>query len=133
MLSLLSFKRGEKLTLSALMLIFILVGYTATAATEAVPFTSAQATRGEALFRQHCSRCHSLSEFSGIQFNLIWRTRPVFDLYEKILLTMPMDQPGSLSSDHVSSLVSLILSENGYPAGPIALPNDSDSLKLLEL
>ena len=87
-------------------------------------FTAAQADRGDALFGQHCARCHSIQEFTGPAFNTVWADTPASALYLRIANTMPMDQPGSLSTEQTTALLAHILDSNGMPSGDQPLTGD---------
>mgnify|MGYP001162130181 CR=1 FL=1 len=87
-------------------------------------FTAAQADRGDALFGQHCARCHSIQEFTGTSFNTVWADTPASSLYLRIANTMPMDQPGSLGTEQTTALLAHILDSNGMPSGDKPLTGD---------
>ncbi|MCG8414315.1 MAG: hypothetical protein MI746_08865 [Pseudomonadales bacterium] len=87
-------------------------------------FTAEQAQRGEGLFNQHCTRCHSIQEFTGRSFDAVWTGTPAAALYLRIANTMPLDQPGSLGNSQATALFAHILSENGMPAGESPLEAD---------
>lgn len=91
-------------------------------------FTAAQAERGEGLFNQHCTRCHSIQEFTGRSFETIWVGTPTAALYLRIANTMPLDQPGSLGTVQSTALLAHILQENGMPAGDKPLEADLEFL-----
>lgn len=100
---------------------------------DSIVYTDSQANRGGALFEQHCSRCHSPEEFSGVQFSIIWEEKSVFDLYYKIATTMPMDQPGSLGQEQLLSLVAFILRMNNFTSGDAPLPPSEEQLQTMLL
>jgi len=91
-------------------------------------YTDVQAQRGSGLYQQHCARCHSHREFSGHLFEAVWVNGTLGALFYRIANTMPMDQPGSLSTEQASALVSFILRNNGYPPGQSALPQSLERL-----
>lgn len=96
-------------------------------------YTAEQAQRGEALYAQHCARCHSSQEFSGRLFDTVWNGQPLYVLYDRIATTMPMDQPGSLGSRQVSALTAHILMLNGMPSGDSELIGDRDWLSAIRI
>ncbi|MGM0634052.1 MAG: c-type cytochrome [Pseudomonadota bacterium] len=96
-------------------------------------YTSEQAQRGEALYAQHCARCHSNQEFSGRLFDTVWSGQSLYALYDRIATTMPMDQPGSLGNAQVTALTAHILSLNGMPAGDGELIGDRDWLSEIRI
>lgn len=96
-------------------------------------YTTDQAQRGEALYAQHCARCHSRQEFSGRLFDTVWSGRPLYTLYDRIATTMPMDQPGSLGNSQVSALTAHILSLNGMPPGDSEIIGEEDWLSAIRI
>jgi len=91
-------------------------------------FTAEQAQRGEGLFNQHCTRCHSIQEFTGRSFETLWVGTPTAALYLRIANTMPLDQPGSLGTVQSTALLAHILQENGMPPGDVPLEADLEFL-----
>jgi mono/diheme cytochrome c family protein len=91
-------------------------------------YTAEQATRGEQVFTTICSTCHGRNEFTGPIFALTWRAEPVGSLFEHISLTMPQDDPGSLSADQYAAIVAYLLQLNGRPAGDRELPANAGLL-----
>ena len=55
--------------------------------------------------------CHSISEFRGGGFRLAWAGFTVGDLFQPISTLMPKDDPGSLSPEESSAIVSYLLRE----------------------
>jgi mono/diheme cytochrome c family protein len=81
----------------------------------------AQVQRGAASFAKLCSRCHS-NDLAGGQgpplkgdaFAAQWVGKPARALYSRILLTMPLDNPGTLNSRQVMDLAAFIVSVNSF-------------------
>jgi mono/diheme cytochrome c family protein len=96
-------------------------------------FTAAQATRGEEVYTNACARCHMTAQHSGATFAATWHNRRVFDLYDILVNTMPLDDPGSLSEQEYIDVVAYILKINGHPAGKAALKPDPATLKTLRI
>ncbi len=46
---------------------------------------------------------------------------------------MPKDDPGSLSPEEYSAIISYMLRENGYPAGEEDLPADTSTLRYIRI
>jgi alcohol dehydrogenase (cytochrome c) len=87
------------------------------------PFTEAQAQAGQTAYAQNCARCHDAGEapqLSGAGFMNAWSSRTTKDLYARIKDTMPVDNPGVLSSDTVVAIVAHLLKTNGATAGATA-------------
>ncbi len=92
-------------------------------------YTTAQASRGEEVYAMVCSQCHMQAQHSGPVFATTWNGRRVFDLYDLIANSMPMNDPGSLSTQEYVDVVAYILKLNAVPAGSSALRADEASLK----
>jgi len=87
------------------------------------PFTEAQAQAGQAAYAQNCARCHDSGEappLNGAGFLNVWGSRTTKDLYARVKDTMPVDNPGSLSSDTVVPIIAYLLKNNGAAAGTAA-------------
>ena len=103
-------------------------------------YTASQATRGKAIYRQSCAAgCHMENlkgngpalELTGKGFVARWKGLALGDLYKKIHDTMPVDKPGSLSSEEYLAVIAYLLSTNSYPAG--ATPLNGDALGTIEI
>ena len=99
-------------------------------------FTADQATQGKALFEARCAMCHG-SELTGVEmapplsgasFLGNWSGVSVGDLFTRIHLTMPGNDPGSLNNAETAQVLSYILSFNKFPAGTTPLPTDDAAL-----
>lgn len=102
-------------------------------------YAVAQATRGRAVYDEHCRSCHgealggSLAPpLTGVPFLTAWDALTMSDLVEKIRNTMPATNPGSLSPTQATDVAAFLLQSNGFPAGPSALPAD-DALKHISI
>lgn len=94
-----------------------------------------QAARGAAQFAKTCAACHDPAkldpakekgpELIGAKFVEEWQNRPLNELLEVILLTMPNDGSVVLSEEETADVVAHILQANGYPDGPAALKYDT--------
>jgi mono/diheme cytochrome c family protein len=96
-------------------------------------FTAAQAERGELDWTASCGRCHSVTQHSGAQFAAGWNHRKVSELYERVVTTMPQDEPGALSEDQYADIVAYVLKLNGMPAGKKPLPPDPAELRKIRI
>jgi mono/diheme cytochrome c family protein len=92
-------------------------------------FTARQASRGETTFGQVCAACHRINDFRGGRFRVVWVGRTVGDLFQTVSTLMPEDDPGSLSPEEYSAIISYMLRENGYPAGEEDLAADASTLQ----
>ena len=100
-------------------------------------YTEAQATRGQAVYKQACAHCHSedlLGERSapalaGQAFSSRWKDLSVHEMLEVIRRTMPQEAPDSLGTAGYIDLISFLLKANGAPAGKSELPADAAALE----
>ncbi len=88
-------------------------------AQKAVADAQAQVERGRMIYASRCAACHG-GDMTGIddapmlvgaRFDKTWRGRPG-ELFSKIKLSMPQDDPGSLSPEQAADVVSAILDAN---------------------
>jgi mono/diheme cytochrome c family protein len=116
-----------------------LAGFTAFAQTTPTiwqgVYTSAQATRGEAVYTEHCAECHREDltgqdmspSLVGIGFTFKWEGKNLQELYASMRYGMPQTAPGSLSNSEYAALTAFLLSRNGFPAGEAELsPNENE-------
>jgi mono/diheme cytochrome c family protein len=104
-------------------------------------YTTAQATRGEALYRAECSRCHGATLLGGENapplagefFLAGWTGLTAADLYQLIRESMPSDSPGRLSTQQYADVLAYILQQNTFPAGARELPRDAAPLKQIRI
>ena len=104
-------------------------------------YTTAQAQRGESLYKQNCAVCHGAAlegiemgpALAGGEFLDKWNGQSLGDLFERIRTTMPRDKPGRLSTDVNIDITAYLLSVNGYPAGRTPLPGDAQVLKQIQV
>jgi mono/diheme cytochrome c family protein len=88
-------------------------------------YTPEQATRGLAVYREECAKCHGENlaggevapALVGKEFTSAWKGRAVGDLLGIIIKTMPTDDPGNLSRRQYADVTAFILKSNEYPAG----------------
>jgi mono/diheme cytochrome c family protein len=119
-------------------------GATTAAATPATPatggvsvttgvYTAAQAARGAEVYTSSCGQCHTMGQHSGTAFATAWNNRRLFDLYDIVHNTMPLDNPGGLSDQEYIDVIAYMLQLNGVPAGKSALQADASALKGLRI
>src|SRR3954471_15733877 len=87
-------------------------------------YSTAQAARGEQIYRAQCGDCHGKAmegavgpPLAGQSFLANWSARPISGLVDKMQRTMPFEQPGSLSRQQSSDLAALLLQVGRFPAG----------------
>jgi S-disulfanyl-L-cysteine oxidoreductase SoxD len=102
-------------------------------------YSDAQAKRGEAVFGDKCAKCHGADlsggdapTLVGSEFGGNWDDLSLGDLAERIRVSMPQDNPQSLTRDQVADLLAFILKSNKVPAGQADLPAAADSLKVIK-
>jgi len=103
-------------------------------------YTGAQATRGQAIFKDKCAPCHGEMlegllgpPLAGDEFLKAWGNQPLAELVNKIQKTMPQSEPGTLTRPQAIDLVAHILQVGKFPAGQAALPEGEDALKQVTL
>jgi mono/diheme cytochrome c family protein len=92
-------------------------------------YTSAQADKGKALFADNCAKCHGVTmegndeipALKGSHFLADWESQTVADLIDRVHSTMPMDDPGKLSTPSATLVVTYLLQQNQMPAGSAEL------------
>jgi mono/diheme cytochrome c family protein len=104
-------------------------------------YTEEQSKRGMELYKAQCASCHGddlkgneiIPALTGDTFTGNWKGKTVGDLFEKINMTMPALDPGSLTPEQTSDLIAEILSVAKYPAGSTALPTSMDALQQIKI
>jgi mono/diheme cytochrome c family protein len=99
-------------------------------------YSKDQSARGQAAYNSKCARCHGEALLGGEgspplvdrDFLEKWNGKPVGTIADLTYKTMPSDGPGKLSRQQVSDILAYVLSANGFPAGPDALPTDLSAL-----
>jgi mono/diheme cytochrome c family protein len=112
----------------------------ATSVAEGV-YTEEQVKKGAGLYKEQCAACHGedlagndiIPSLIGDTFSTNWTGKSLGEFYEKINLTMPALNPGSLTGDQTAEIIALILSHNKYPAGKTALANTMEALNTVKI
>jgi mono/diheme cytochrome c family protein len=100
-----------------------------------------QAKRGRDKYTQVCSSCHQgdLSgsdqspSLAGGEFLDRWDGQSVGDLADRIRLTMPQDDIGSLNIQMSADITAYLLQANSFPAGQEELKADRTALKAVTI
>jgi mono/diheme cytochrome c family protein len=104
-------------------------------------YTEAQAKRGEAIYAEHCVRCHGptlmggndgAGALTGPTFNGNWNGVPLGQMLDRVRSTMPLDKPATLSRQQVTDVLTFIFSVNKIPAGKAELPRQAEMLNLIQ-
>jgi mono/diheme cytochrome c family protein len=104
-------------------------------------FSQAQVIRGAEVYQQACASCHDAQltgsgtapALTGADFNANWNGETLGAFFERVVQTMPADNPGSLSRGQTAELVAFMLNFNQYPAGPADLPTDATALDAIKI
>ena len=99
-------------------------------------FTEEQAKRGADVYAEKCAMCHgdslggveSAPPLTGPAFYANWEGESLNALFERIRMSMPLDNPGSLSRAQNADVVAHMLSIGGYPAGSAPLEGQAGVL-----
>ena len=103
-------------------------------------YTEEQATRGEALYGEHCVKCHGATlqgngegakPLTDAAFKSTWNGVLLGALFDRIRLSMPQDKPGSMTRQQVADLLAFILRANKFPAGKDELVRQTDLLNAI--
>jgi DNA-binding beta-propeller fold protein YncE/mono/diheme cytochrome c family protein len=102
-------------------------------------YTEEQARRGGTLYAQRCARCHGQELTGGEiapalnsgEFKSNWSGLSVDDLLERIKVSMPQDNPGSLSRQQTADVVAFLLYKGGFPEGNTELRREAEVLKAI--
>jgi quinoprotein glucose dehydrogenase len=96
-------------------------------------YTDEQANRGSARYHDVCETCHApdlsggkvVPEMVGETFTGRWAGQTVGQLFERIVVSMPVDDPPSVSRRDKVDILAFILSVNGFPPGGEELPEQT--------
>jgi cytochrome c len=99
-------------------------------------YTEEQAKRGSDVYAEKCAMCHgdslggveSAPALTGPAFYANWEGESLNALFERIRMSMPQDNPGSLSRAQNADIVAHILRVGGYPAGSMQLDGQAGAL-----
>src|SRR5262245_38717308 len=79
-------------------------------------YTTAQASRGQAVYKEQCASCHGDAlggrlgpPLTGDDFVADWDKDPLSELFSKIKNTMPQDKPGKLTAQQTADVTAYIL------------------------
>ena len=102
-------------------------------------YSLAQAKRGETLYVQSCAACHAVDlsggeiapALTGGEFASTWNELTLGDLFERIRVSMPQNDPTSLSRVQKADILAYVLSKGGYPDGEAELPSQTEVLRTI--
>jgi mono/diheme cytochrome c family protein len=104
-------------------------------------YSQEQATRGQSLYSEQCAACHGsdlmgqdeASPLTGDQFLSNYNGLTVGDLFDRIRVSMPANNPGKLTRQQTADILAYILSFNKFPAGNTELATQTEVLKQIKL
>mgnify|MGYP003338935112 FL=1 len=99
-------------------------------------YTEDQAKRGEPLYAEKCSSCHGpdmnggemAPGLTGGEFQANWNDLTLGDLFERMRISMPQNNPGSLSRQQNADILAAMLKKGNYPTGKTELPTQTEML-----
>lgn len=103
-------------------------------------YTEDQAKRGEALYQEHCVRCHGAAlqgngegalPLVGATFKSNWNGVTMGAMMERVRLSMPQDKPGTMTRQQIADLLAFVLRSNNFPAGDAELAKQTDILNAI--
>jgi mono/diheme cytochrome c family protein len=104
-------------------------------------YTKEQLKRGEGLYAQLCSSCHGpdlagndeAAPLSGPAFQASWEGLSVGELSNRVRVSMPPNNPGTVSRQQIVDILSYVLSVNGFPSGKTELDPKPEVLKQIRI
>ena len=104
-------------------------------------YTEEQAKRGADVYAEKCAMCHgdslggveSAPALTGPAFFANWEGETLNALFDRIRMSMPQDNPGSLSRTQNADIIAHMLRVGGYPAGSTALEGQAGALTAIKV
>lgn len=99
-------------------------------------YSNEQADRGQVLYHAVCESCHApdlaggkvVPEIVGPTFIARWTGRTVGQFFERVAVSMPEEDPSSVTWQDKVDIVAFVLRTNGFPPGDLALTDRLDNL-----
>ena len=103
-------------------------------------YTAEQARRGAEAYAQACAECHGADlgggdmapGLAGVQFAYNWHGFSARDLFERLRVSMPPDQPNRVSRQDKADILAFMLEANGMPAGDTELASRAGPLGAIQ-
>ena len=100
-------------------------------------YTEEQSKRGQAVYQKECASCHgpeltggeSAPALTGIGFLSNWNGLTVGDLFERMRVSMPQDNPSRLSRAQHTDVLAFLLNANRFPTGKTELDRQTEVMK----
>jgi len=98
-----------------------------------------QAKRGDPFYADNCAACHGpdltggelAPALIGGDFAANWDGLTLGDIFERIRITMPQNNPGALTRAQKIDVLAFILYKGTYPAGETELPSQTEVLRTI--
>jgi cytochrome c len=103
-------------------------------------YTDEQATRGADVYAKECASCHgaglegdgSAPALAGAEFLGNWNGTTMGDLFDRVRISMPPGNPGSVPTASKADILAHVLKSNKFPAGTTELAKDLEPLKQIK-
>jgi len=104
-------------------------------------YSPEQSKRGQEAYAKACASCHgadltggeSAPPLAGPEFLSNWTGLTVGELFERTRVSMPQNDPGSLSRQQNADIVAYMLSANRFPQGKADLDKDATVLRQIRI
>jgi cytochrome c len=104
-------------------------------------YSDEQSKRGQALYGKECASCHgptmeggeSAPPLTGDAFLANWNGLTLGDLFDRIRVSMPQDNPGRLSRQQDADILAFMLGGNKFPAGKAEMSSQTEVLKQIKI
>lgn len=100
-------------------------------------YTEEQARRGEAVYQRACGGCHG-GDLAGDGFSPAlggpaflgnWNGTTLGDLFERIRISMPPEDPESVSRTQKADILAFLLKASHFPTGKVELATQTERLR----
>ena len=99
-------------------------------------YTDEQAARGEMLYQEWCASCHApdlsggdlAPGLAGGEFVWNWSGLTVGQLFERLRISMPQENPSSVTRTQKADILAFMLAANEFPVGEQELVGRSEIL-----
>ena len=103
-------------------------------------YTAEQARRGAEAYERACAECHGADlgggdmapGLAGVEFVYNWHGFSARDLFERLRVSMPPDQPNRVSRQEKADILAFMLEANGMPAGDTELASRTGPLGAIQ-
>ena len=100
-------------------------------------YTDEQADRGELLYQESCASCHApdlsggdmAPGLAGGEFVWNWSGLTVGQLFERLRISMPQENPSGVSRAQKADILAFVLRANGFPVGERELADRAEMLE----